>query len=184
MSPPFLTTERLVFRRPEEADREFVRRILSDQTLTHRPDALPAKDEVSHLVDWIYDQWKERPFGPAVIELRETEERIGVGGLKYIDIDGTEYVDLGMMFLKEYQQKGLGYEAGEALLHIAFEKFNYDIVTANTTNDNLGALHLLEMWGFEQVGQVSFDRYGVKRNDVQLWQLTRQRWEKTLHTRE
>lgn len=87
-------------------------------------------------------------FGFYILVLKNENVPIGISGL--IRREGLNGVDMGFALLPEYEKKGYGFEAGQAVLDLAKNEFNLPFLLAITNQDNFASQKLLEKLGFEK----------------------------------
>lgn len=165
---PYLESERLLFLQPSNADRPFIKALMENRKLTNHPGDLPTKDKIDSVVQQIIGDWNLHPFGTCIIKLRESGIAIGLGGVKQKSLNGEPVIDLGMMFLANYQKSGFGLESFKALLEQGFIFHNFNRIIANTTPDNIGAHRLLSTLNFKPLKELD-----IRFDDADYWGLNR-----------
>ncbi|WP_343110359.1 GNAT family N-acetyltransferase [Mucilaginibacter sp.] len=106
-------------------------------------------------------------FGPWIVELKFTEDVIGMCGL--FKRDYLDQPDLGFAFLPGYEGRGLAYEACIASLSYIKSNYTFDKLYAITTDDNVRSRRLLERCGFLNSGTIiSTEGEGLLLYNIQL----------------
>src|SRR5690606_1648345 len=84
-------------------------------------------------------------FGNYTIIRKEDQVKIGTCGL-YTRED-VEGVDIGFVFLPDYEKKGYAFESADFVKKLAIEKFGINHIYAYTTKNNFSSQKLLEKLG-------------------------------------
>lgn len=104
------------------------------------------KDAKEYLKNGTIKSYKEHGFGFYKLQLKEENlKTIGTCGL--VKRDQLDDVDIGFAMLPDYEGKGFGYEASEAVLRLAKEKFNLKKIVAITLPTNQNSIKLLKKLG-------------------------------------
>ena len=152
-------TERLTLREFNTDDAAFIIELLNSPSwikyIGNRK-VQTIEDAKSYLERAIFKGYKENGFGLWMVELRATQEPIGMCGL--IKREGLDDVDIGFAFLPQYEGKGYGSEAANATMFIAKEKGIKRIV-AITVKYNTASIKLLEKIGLR------FEKHITMPND-------------------
>ena len=101
-----------------------------------------------YISDRFFKSYQTHGFGFYVMALKSDNTPIGTSGL--INREGLDGVDMGFALLPEYEQKGYGFEAGQAVLSLAKDDFNLPSLLAITNQDNHNSQKLLTKLGFEK----------------------------------
>ncbi|MCX7551531.1 GNAT family N-acetyltransferase [Xanthomarina sp. F2636L] len=103
-------------------------------------------DAKTYLKEGTIKSYEEFGFGFYKLQLKEEKGKpIGTCGL--VKRERLDNVDIGFAMLPEYEGKGFGFEASEAILKLAKEIFNLDKVLAITLPSNTNSIKLLEKLG-------------------------------------
>src|SRR5579883_1440073 len=144
-----LETFRLVLRRLEERDAEFVLTLVNDpawlQFIGDRG-VHTVDDARAYVRNGPIDMYARYGFGLYCVESKASGEAIGMCGL--IKRDTLEDVDLGFAFLPPWRGGGYAYEAAEATMTYARETLNLKRVVAIVSPGNERSIALLEKLGF------------------------------------
>lgn len=92
--------------------------------------------------------------------------------------DRVQYPEIGYWIAREHWGKGIAYEAGSAVLEIAFLGIGYAVIGAGHYIDNPVSGHVLAKLGFEPTGEVLPYPCRARGCDVDSveYRLTRSRW--------
>ncbi|MGZ5209671.1 MAG: GNAT family N-acetyltransferase, partial [Kaistella sp.] len=91
-------------------------------------------------------------FGNYIIIRKEVSEQIGSVGV--FERDGLDVNDIGFSFLPEFEGKGYGFEAASALLHVAFNEFGLQKISAITSVANISSQRLIEKLGLKYLKNI------------------------------
>ena len=145
-----LETERLVLRRVEVEDDEFILELLNDPSwLRFIGDkgvrTLDAARDYS--LNNLVAMYGRLGFGLYLAELKGEGVPVGVCGL--IKRDSLEDVDIGFAFLPKFRGKGYAYESASAVMSYGRRTFGLKRMVAITSPDNYDSERLLEKLGFD-----------------------------------
>jgi [ribosomal protein S5]-alanine N-acetyltransferase len=100
---------------------------------------------------WIEEKvayWRRDGFGLWVLTVTQTGAFAGRAGLRHIDIEGVDEVELLYALRPESWGRGLATEAGQALLYVAFSLLRAASVVAYTLPHNVRSRRVIEKLGF------------------------------------
>lgn len=144
-----LHTERLVIRRLHDGDAPFILALLNDpdfiafvgdrnvRTLDAARDYIASGPIVSYA---------QHGFGLCLVELRSTEEPMGICGLLKRDVLSDP--DIGFAFMPPYRSKGYAREAAAAVMDDARRQLRIGRLLAIVNPSNERSIRLLERLGF------------------------------------
>lgn len=149
----FPSTERLTFRRMNDADQDAVFRLFSD------PDAMqfwssPPMASRKEAITYLEEDQQFNDSGEGVqlgLILRETEELVGTCTFHKWSRSNRR-AEVGYMLRRDLWGKGLMSEALSAFLAYGFEVMNLHRVEADIDPANLVSAKLLERLGFQREG--------------------------------
>lgn len=98
---------------------------------------------------WALDRYKTFGYGPYMMQLKDTQELIGICGL--FKRDYLEFPDLGFAVMPDYSSKGLAQEASKAVIQYAFEELKIPKLYAITSQKNVNSAKLLTRLGFSEI---------------------------------
>lgn len=99
-------------------------------------------------LNWNLKQWEENGFGLWMFYLKGTQEWIGRGGLRRIEIDKCKEVEVGYALMPKFWNQGLATEITKACLEIAFEILRLNDVVCFTWTTNKASQRVMEKCGF------------------------------------
>jgi ribosomal-protein-alanine N-acetyltransferase len=143
-----IETERLILRKFTIEDAQDAFEMNSDPEVLKYIPADPAKsvEETRELIKrTTLADYKTHGFGRHAIVLKSTGKLIGFTGLKQEDnIDGVE---LGYRLNRSFWGQGLGFEAAEPFIKIAFEEMNTPILYGSAMKENVASIKILKRLG-------------------------------------
>lgn len=147
-----LQTKRTVLRRLTRDDLDSMHLLESDpEVVKFIPLRVPISKEKSRerLEKQIESQKTQGGFGAWAVELKNTSEFIGWFMLIPADTArGTEYPEIGFMFLRRYWGNGFGAETSIEVIRYAFDVLGVSGVDAVTDEDNFASIAILQKLGF------------------------------------
>jgi RimJ/RimL family protein N-acetyltransferase len=148
----WLTTERLVLRRPRAGDLDdYVRLHTDPRTYAHAPQHMPTPERCEQRLAADLADWEREGLGYVAVLDRGTSEVIGWAGLRHKDSDHRE-LNLYYRLTHDRLGAGLGREIARALVAWAVEHRPDDLVTAMVDLGNPVSLATAERAGLVQAG--------------------------------
>lgn len=150
--PTWLTTDRLVLRRPRPDDLDDYTRLHTDpRTYAHSPGHMPTPDRCRDRLAGDLADWEHRDLGYAAVIDRATGDVIGWAGLRHKDSDESA-LNLYYRLAHERIGEGLGREISRAVVAWAVEHRPDVLVTAMVDTVNEASLRTAARAGLVQVG--------------------------------
>lgn len=164
-TPPELETARLTLRRLDFDDAPFLVGLLNQPSfLSNIGDRGVRNVEDAHryLREGPMAMYEKFGFGLWHVARRSDGASIGMCGLLRRDI--LPDVDIGYAFLPEYWGQGYAFEAADAALKHAAQKFGLERVIAVVSPGNVGSIRVLEKLGmtFERMVSMRADEPDVR----------------------
>lgn len=97
---------------------------------------------------WNCEQWQCCGHGQWMFFEKETGSFVGRGGIRKMDVNKKEEVELGYALMPKYWGKELAVEMGKKALNIAFNKFYYPNVVCLTLVENKKSERVMQKIGF------------------------------------
>ena len=149
-------TDRLIVRRMNTDDAEFMLGLLNGPTWLHYVGDRGVKtveDAQNYILQGPVQSYADRGFGFYVVTLKETDAAIGICGLAKRDY--LDDVDIGFALLQQYSGKGYAHESAAAVLDYAKNDLKLKRILATTRLENKNSAKLLEKLGlrFERMIQ-------------------------------
>ncbi len=166
-----LETERLILRRFNVDDAEFILKLVNEPSfLRYIGDkkVRNLEDARQYILNGPVASYERNHFGLNLVELRESPTPIGMCGL--LKREELSSPDIGFAFLPEFWNKGFAFEAAAAVLQDARERLRLQRVLAIASLDNDASIKLLERLGFRFESVITLPATGeqVKLFEVKL----------------
>jgi RimJ/RimL family protein N-acetyltransferase len=148
-----IETDRLILRRLDVEDAEFILRLLNDPSFLRfigDKQVRTLADARNYILNGPIASYKRFGFGLFITELKESSEPIGICGL--LKRDTLDDVDIGFAFLPEFCHKGYGFESAKATLTYGRDVLGRKRILAITSPDNEASIGLLEKLGLKFEG--------------------------------
>lgn len=147
-APERFLTERLAAERMTEGHRDELRAMDLDPRVMRTLGGVRSEEQSREYLDRNLEQWRRHGYGIWVLRTPEDGAFAGRAGLRNIEIDIGEVVELAYALLAEHHGRGLATEVSRAILGIAFERVGLDEVVAFTQPENLRSRRVMEKCGF------------------------------------
>ena len=148
MTVEVLQTDRLDLRRPVEADRSiFVQLFGDDDFMAFSGGALPLQ-AAGDRFDLMLGNADEVPFAKQPIIERSTGQIVGYAGVAWFEFEGRRRLEFGWRLVPEFRGRGYATEAGRALLNLAAESFDGELLAMIDPTNPLSK-RVAEKLGFE-----------------------------------
>lgn len=125
MTDFIIETERLRLRKLTEADYENLALILRDEETMYAYNGAFSEEETRAWLAKQLDRYEKYDFGLWAVVLKENGTMIGQCGLTMQDWNGTEVLEVGYLFRREYWHHGYATEAAGACM-----KYAHDVLGA------------------------------------------------------
>jgi [ribosomal protein S5]-alanine N-acetyltransferase len=146
------STERLNLREFTLEDAKFIIKLLNTEgwiKYIGDRNIATAEDAKAYLSKGILKGYLEKGFGFYLVELKDNKTPIGMCGL--IQRDSLPHTDIGFAYLPEFEGKGYAFEAANATMVLAKERFKLDTILAITLPSNERCISLLEKIGMKKI---------------------------------
>ena len=147
---PTLETERLLIRRLSVDDAEFILTLLNEPSFLRYIGDKKVRnldDARQYILNGPAASYEKHGFGLNLVELEASHTPIGMCGL--LKREELPDPDIGFAFLPDFWNKGLAFEAANAVLHDARENLSLERILAITSLDNEASIKLLQRLGFK-----------------------------------
>ena len=149
MMDKILDTERLVLRKMEIADTDYLMGIFSDPVAMRYYPGTKSRQEAEAWVRWTLDSYRDHGFGQWVAILKDSGDFAGQCGLTVQEVEGTEEVEIGYLFLRKYWGRGLASEAAVAARDHGFRTLGYGRLISLIDPGNLASRRVAEKVGMK-----------------------------------
>jgi RimJ/RimL family protein N-acetyltransferase len=177
-----LTTERLILREWNEADREPFARINADPRVMEYLGETMSREQSDEVADRIEAHFRAHGFGLCAAELAESGEFIGFIGLAVPAFEAafTPCVEIGWRLAAEYWNAGLATEGAREIVRYAFEELGLAELVSLTAIRNERSRRVMAKLSMTHDAIENFDHPGLPaghplRRHV-LYRLTREKW--------
>jgi [ribosomal protein S5]-alanine N-acetyltransferase len=143
-----LETERLVLRRLELADSEFILELLNDPSFLRfiGDKGVRTRDDAQEYIrSGPMASYERFGFGLFLAARREDGVALGICGL--LKRESLPDVDVGFAFLPRYWSNGYAFESASAVLSYGKKTFGLTRIVAITSPDNTASIRVLERLG-------------------------------------
>jgi ribosomal-protein-alanine N-acetyltransferase len=147
-----LQTTRFKIRPFLKTDVAFMMELSSDpEVIRYTGDSSFQNEEEAHtVIASLIAQFQQKRMGRFVVLDRQTEEKLGWCGLKWLENVGA--VDLGYRFFRRHWGKGIATETSLACLDYGFNVLGLPEIIAYADLQNGGSVRVLEKMGFKSTG--------------------------------
>jgi RimJ/RimL family protein N-acetyltransferase len=145
-----LETDRLIHREFTLDDLEKLIEMRSDDDVIKYLGGriLQNPEAITKRMDFYIGCYKKYGFGMNAMIWKETGEMIGWSGLQ--PLDGTSEIEVGYGMIKEFWQRGIGFETANAWLDYGFNQANLDRIVAVASPENTGSWRIMEKLGMKR----------------------------------
>lgn len=112
-------------------------------------------------LDWNLSQWSENGFGLWMFYLKETNEWIGRAGIRKINLNGVDEIEIGYALLSPFWNKGYATEITKACIEIAFEVLRLKNVVCFTLATNKPSQRVMQKSGFYHESDIVINYDGI-----------------------
>lgn len=144
------TTRRLVLRELLATDAPFVRALMNEPSFIAQigdRGVHTVEDAQRYIESGPWTRYSTLAFGLWLVQLRDTEEPIGICGL--LQRDTLRSPDVGFAFLSRFRANGYAFESACAVMSFATNVLHLPEVLAVVNPSNTASIRLLEKLGFE-----------------------------------
>lgn len=150
-------TKRLRIREFTYSDAGFIVQLLNQESFIDNiadKGVRTKEDAIAYLDSGPFASYREFGFGLSLVELRESNQSIGMCGL--LKRPELEEVDIGYALLDQYAGKGYALEAASETIAVGHQSHQLKKIAAVTSPDNSNSIRLLEKLGFKFKKMIQF----------------------------
>ena len=145
-----LETERLRLREWREGDWEALRPMHNDpEVMKFLGGELLNDEKIQSIERWMLEEFEKSGFCYWIVELKETEETIGLCGVTHKTDD--DYYDYGWRIAREHWSRGYVTEAAGAVKKYAFDTLNLPKLTSTALTENVGSINVMKKMGMQYI---------------------------------
>lgn len=149
-------TPRLLLRRLQKQDLGWMQRMDTNVNVVGAAGVRSA-EESERLFEDQLRHWDQHGFGLWLAFDRTTLTCAGRGGLRHIDLEGQQVIQLGYLLFPKFWGQGLATEIAEASKQAAFESLALKRIIALSLPMNLASRRVLQKVGFRYLRDVQYD---------------------------
>ena len=142
------TTERLLAERVRSEHLDLLRRLWGDPKVVMTLGGLRTDEEMQRNFRQYLDHWEQYGFGVWIFHNKGTDRFVGRAGLRHVEIEGKDEVELLYALMPEVWNQGLTTELAEAIVAVGFKQLGLREVIAYTSPDNRASRRVMEKAGF------------------------------------
>ncbi len=147
VAPERFATARLLAERLTEEHWTELRAMEVDPRVMATLGGVRTEEQSRAYLDLNLEQWRRHGYGVWVLRTLGPGAYAGRAGLRNVEWDGVEEVELAYALIAELHGRGLATEASRAILGIAFDEVGLEDVIAFTALDNLRSRRVMEKCG-------------------------------------
>ena len=147
-----LETDRLLLREMTQADLPFLCSMMQDEDVMYAYEGPFTAAEVQRWLDRQLERYREYGFGLWAVVLKETCATIGQCGLTMQEYNGSQVMEVGYLFHKDYWHRGYASEAAIACKEYAFAQLHAEEVYSIIRETNLPSQNVAIRNGMTCVG--------------------------------
>ncbi len=158
-----IETERLILRKFTLDDAAFMLELLNTSAwLRFIGDrgVRTIEEAEQYLLNGNIKSYQEYGFGFYVVVVKETNESIGICGIK--KREELDDIDIGFGFFPQFVGKGYGYEAASATLYYSINILKIKRIVAVVDPENLVSIGLIKKIGLKFEKMVQFSRKDIE----------------------
>jgi RimJ/RimL family protein N-acetyltransferase len=144
-----LSTERLAGERLRVEDLEALESLHRDPVVMATLGGVWADEQTAVFLHASLDHWERYGFGFWMFQTRSDGLFVGRAGLRHLQIEGRDEVELAYALRPEAWGKGLATEMARRVLKAGFEELGLDNVVSFTLPTNVASRRVMEKAGFE-----------------------------------
>jgi len=143
------TTRRLLAKKIEAADLSKLIRLDTDPQVMATLGGLRSEKETREYLTADLQHWEDNNFGVWLFYLNDTGEWLGRAGLRWVNVNGKQEIELLYAVLPDFWGKGFATEIANACLEIAFDVLRLTNIVCFTLPNNHASRHVMENAGFQ-----------------------------------
>ena len=154
MSIERLETERLIGERLSPVHRPHILGMFQNKAVCATLGGVLSAEMVDRTMVTNLDHWRRHGFGIWVFTLGDSGAFVGRAGLRRVQLNGRDEIELAYTVMPEFWNKGFATEMGQAALRVGFEELSLQDVQCFTLTTNFASQRVMAKLGFQ------FERVG------------------------
>ena len=171
-----VVTARLRLTRPRPEDLTDLIRINRDAKSMALLLGVRSAQETEGMLTRMIAHWEQHGFGWWVVFERDSGEFVGRGGLRQLNVEGKEEVEVAYGFLSEFWGRGYATELARESMRVGFKVLGLPELVCFTRPENKASERVMQKAGF--VFERNGEWFGVPHV---FYRLTRKQWEELRH---
>ncbi len=129
------------------------------------------REATQDFLDWCFQLYSDKGYGPWAVEDRNTLEFLGFAGLTPEVRNGHEEIHIGYRFARKHWRRGIATEATRKVLEYGFKILGLDSIFCAVMPDHLDSIKVAEKIGFSSY-EIA-ETHGIV---VRMYRLTSSGW--------
>jgi [ribosomal protein S5]-alanine N-acetyltransferase len=151
-------TRRMTAERPRVEHDDLLEVLGRDPRVMATLDGVQPPEEVRRRLDRDLQHWRRHGFGPWIFRDRQTNEFVGRGGLRRVELAGREETEVRYAVVADRWGQGLASEMAAASVEVAFDRLGLQELVAFTLTTNQASRRVMRNAGFAY--ERDFERAG------------------------
>ena len=154
-----IETENLIGTRIQEDDLGALYRMYTNEEVMYTLGGTKLFREAKEIHANMMEHWEKHDFGIYILRDKVTGEFAGRGGLKKVNIEGRDEVEILYALMPQFWGKGLALEIAKKSIDIAFEHLDIKDLICFTWAENKKSQKVMEKAGFKM--EKNFTHYNL-----------------------
>jgi len=154
-------TERLFAIKLSTADLDKFNIMHTDPRVMETLGGVRSLEKTQKDLEWNLNQWNTNGFGLWIFYLKETNEWIGRGSIRRINLNGSEEIEIGYVLMPSFWNQGYATEITKACIEISFEVLRLNNIICVTLTTNKPSQRVMEKSGFQYEKNIAINYDGV-----------------------
>lgn len=142
-------TSRLSARRLESADLEKLTIMHTNPHVMATLGGIRTGAQTQENMHWNLAHWEKYGFGKWMFYLKNTQEWVGYGALRHVNVEGQAEIEVGYALMPKFWKQGIATEIAKACIEIAFEVLWLKNIVCFTLTTNQASQRVMEKAGFQ-----------------------------------
>ncbi|MEM7223208.1 MAG: GNAT family N-acetyltransferase [Pseudomonadota bacterium] len=174
-APDRIETARLAAERLQRGHYDWIYALHQDAKVMATLGGLRSADETRRYLETNMAHWERHGFGLWILRDQESGHFVGRAGLRRMELEGVEEIELAYALAGGYWGRGLATEFGQAALEVAFEFLDISELVCFAVVDNRASFRVMEKLGFTDPRPLDY-----QGTPCVLYRLRKADWQSTL----